>query len=516
MKIGIIISSLSKLENWNLILINEIIKSEKLNLSLILDFDDTHKPKNNLYYKFITKIEYKFLKNHDSKLSYTVLNHLHSVNNIKINSSLISETESLDLILNLSNKNIKNIPIKEPQNGIWSLFFSDKTNYIINGDYAGFNTIMYNKASTKVVIGKQLLNKNSFKIIDSAFFNLTFSFIKTNQLIKESSVSLLMKNLNLLAINSSSKTNEICSFKDKIDISLWSFIRYYFLFATKKIIFNYRFHFLRKLNFKFLKWSFAIGDSNFLDTDINNLHPFLPPKNQFWADPFFLSYNNEDYIFFENYEYNRGKAIISCGKLVNKKIKNITTVLDLDYHLSYPYIFNYNNEIFLMPETSANKRLEIYKNIKFPDQWELYASAFEGEEVFDAHFYFDGTTNWLFINKKSSVNASSNSELYIYKVDSPQLKKITPHKQNPVIINSETARNAGSIFEYKNEIYRPSQYNAYGIYGKGININKINKLTIDEYNEEKVILFETNKHSKFRYTHHLNQINGKFVIDVCF
>ena len=45
-----------------------------------------------------------------------------------------------------------------------------------------------------------------------------------------------------------------------------------------------------------------------------------------------------------------------------------------------------------------------------------------------------------------------NNELYIYKVDSVDLKNIESHKENPVIINSKTARNAGSIFNYKNQI----------------------------------------------------------------
>ena len=35
-----------------------------------------------------------------------------------------------------------------------------------------------------------------------------------------------------------------------------------------------------------------------------------------------------------------------------------------------------------------------------------------------------------------------------------KLNKIIPHKKNPVIINSNIARNAGSIFKNNNKLYR--------------------------------------------------------------
>ena len=50
------------------------------------------------------------------------------------------------------------------------------------------------------------------------------------------------------------------------------------------------------------------------------------------------------------------------------------------------------------------------------------------------------------------------------------MKIIEPHKDNPVIIDSRIARNAGPIFKYKSHYYRPSQANINGIYGNGLNL----------------------------------------------
>ena len=107
-------------------------------------------------------------------------------------------------------------------------------------------------------------------------------------------------------------------------------------------------------------------------------------------------------------------------------------------------------------------------------------------------------------------------ELYIYKFDNLNLKNLQPHKKNPVIINSKNARNAGAIFKYDNEIFRPSQANVNGVYGNALNINKINKLTIDEYSEETTITTYANFKKGLLKMHHLHQKDGLFVIDAAY
>ena len=168
-----------------------------------------------------------------------------------------------------------------------------------------------------------------------------------------------------------------------------------------------------------------------------------------------------------------------------------------------------------MPETADNNRLELYKCVNFPDEWELYSTAFNGEKVRDAYFYND-KQKWLFVNKEVNLNTSSDSELYIYRVDSLKLENLEPHLKNPVIIDAKKARNGGSIFKYKNEIYRPSQANIDGIYGRALNINRIDKLTIDEYVENKIVRVYPNFHKGLVSMHHLHQTDGLFVIDAAY
>ncbi len=254
-----------------------------------------------------------------------------------------------------------------------------------------------------------------------------------------------------------------------------------------------------------------------MESDLSKLKPVELPKNEFWADPFLIKYKDDHYVFFESYSYIIKKGKICCGRVKNGQLVDVVDVLDLDYHLSYPFIFKEDGNIFMIPETGENKRLEIYKCINFPDQWELYATAFDGEHVQDSTLYIDKQKQkWLFLNKVLSPNMDRTSELYIYKVDSLKLNRIEPHKQNPVIIDSRVARNGGAIFEYKNNIYRPSQSNTDGVYGKALNINQILKLTIEEYQEELIKKVEPDFQKGLVSIHHLHQIDGMFVFDAAF
>jgi len=91
-----------------------------------------------------------------------------------------------------------------------------------------------------------------------------------------------------------------------------------------------------------------------------------------------------------------------------------------------------------------------------------------------------------------------------------------PHKLNPVLIDARVARNGGSIFEHNNQLFRPSQRNVDGVYGRALNINRIDKLTIDEYVETTVQIIEPNFDKKLMGLHHLHQCNGKFVFDAAY
>lgn len=535
MRIGVLINDLNHLLDWELRVIERMTEHPILKLDLlILDGRkvDKHQSKLTLG-RFLLKIqtimERKFFGIVDISNKEKIIDSLNKINRIFINPirrgviDLIRDGDAknikkhkLDLIIKLGFDIIVGQVTGLSKHGIWALFHSEESMNPI--DVAGFWETT-SKHSIVCVSLEQLTDKaETAYIIDKAFFNPYSSFARTNAHILEASISILFKHINKLisadSVSDLSIHNHSLNYKYP---GFWHVLKYLFAFYIKAInellsILDYRL-----FGTRYECWTLFLGEGELSDSTLANVKAISPPKNEYWADPFIYNYKNNTYILFENFSYSSKKAKISCGRLENNDLVDITDVLDLDYHLSFPNIFEVDNEIYLMPETGDNKRLEVYRCISFPDKWELYTTAFEGEVVKDPVFYTDEHgQRWLFISKSSGVNSTLDNELHIYQVDSIKLNKLKSHAQNPVIIDARTARNAGAIFNREGKIYRPSQANIDGIYGRALNMNTIDKLTLDDYQETRITTVYPDFRKGLMSMHHFHQLNHLFVIDAAY
>ena len=170
----------------------------------------------------------------------------------------------------------------------------------------------------------------------------------------------------------------------------------------------------------------------------------------------------------------------------------------------------------MIPETHEKKRLEVYIAKKFPYKWELFSTAFHDEIIVDPTVITYNNKLWLFINKTKNNLNNLNKDLYIYQIDSLKFSKIIPHINNPVISSLSGGRNAGNIFVKKNKIYRPSQINKKNIYGYGVKISEIKKLSLDTYIEKKVQIIKPNIFEDLKGVHHLSRKGKDSVLDFNF
>ena len=122
---------------------------------------------------------------------------------------------------------------------------------------------------------------------------------------------------------------------------------------------------------------------------------------------------------------------------------------------------------------------------------------------------------WLFTNIMNKSLSDFNKLLYIYKIDSPKLKKIEPHLKNPIIKNLNGGRNAGAIMKIGKNMIRPSQINKISNYGYALKLSKIQKLNLNNYVEKKIKIIFPPK-DKSSGIHHVAKINkNKYIIDIC-
>jgi hypothetical protein len=210
-----------------------------------------------------------------------------------------------------------------------------------------------------------------------------------------------------------------------------------------------------------------------------------PPRTRFYADPFLFTHLGRKYIFFEDYLYKAKKGRISCIAM-DEKLNHGEPVVALErsYHLSYPFVFEWDSEIFMMPETYENRTVEIYRAVHFPEKWELHHVLFSRVMAVDPTLLHYRGKCWLFVNMAVNEGAPLNDELFLFYSDSP-FGPWLPHPQNPIVSNVCNARPAGRIFEQEGQLIRPSQ-DCSRRYGRQIKLNCIDVLTESEYREHEI------------------------------
>jgi len=257
-------------------------------------------------------------------------------------------------------------------------------------------------------------------------------------------------------------------------------------------------------------------------------HSLIPKKDRYWADPFVVHKAGDYYIFMEEKTYappvlrtpspntlNLGRVgvgRIACLALDKEhNLKSHQVVLERPYHLSYPFIFERRGETYMLPETAQNRTLEVYRCVRFPDQWELTKTLMTGIYAVDATLLEYENKWWLFANVKEE-SGSSLDALHLFFSDDPLSDRWTPHPHNPIVHDIHSARPAGHIFRQGEKLIRPSQDNSRR-YGYAIKFNRIVKLNETDYEEINESSFEPLPRTKILATHTFNQTKDLTVMD---
>lgn len=239
-------------------------------------------------------------------------------------------------------------------------------------------------------------------------------------------------------------------------------------------------------------------------TTLHQFKHLMPATDRFWADPFVIEKGGKYYVFFEEYLQSKGMAHISVMELDRSGISSeVTEVLVRPYHVSYPSLFEWHGRLFMVPETSVNKTIELYECTDFPNQWEFVHNIMEDVDAVDSTMLEHNGKWWLFSGWAEVDGMSHDDELCIFYADSPLSQDWQPHALNPVVSDVKNARPAGQIKMIDGRLLRPSQ-NCAGIYGFGFNLNEISILTEDEFEEVPIAQVTPDWDKKLTRTHTYN------------
>ena len=241
--------------------------------------------------------------------------------------------------------------------------------------------------------------------------------------------------------------------------------------------------------------------------------PLTPPSDRYWADPFVLAKNDRYFVFIEEKMYQTGLGRIVYLELdIHGNLLSNQTVLEHPYHMSYPFLFEYQDQLYMLPETAQNRTLDLYRCIHFPDKWEFEKTLMQDVYAVDSTLFEHDGKWWLFANIKQKDHSSSLDQLFLFWASNPLSQNWTPHPLNPVVNDIRTARPAGHVFSQNGRLIRPSQ-DCSVRYGYALNFNQITKLSETEYEEICDARFEPLHGTKTLATHTYNTAGAMTVID---
>jgi hypothetical protein len=243
-----------------------------------------------------------------------------------------------------------------------------------------------------------------------------------------------------------------------------------------------------------MDWSISIYEGkNFL-----NLQPTAVVENPvltrndvsdalaaFVADPFIVKLPNNWLMFFEIFNQKRQKGELAFARSQDGYHWNYQQIiLTEDFHLSYPYVFEFESNWYMIPESCEANSVRLYQAKKFPDTWEFVKEILVGSRFVDASILnFDGVW-WLFVGVEPTDGSACNT-LKLYYADS-LLGDWIEHPQSPIISdNSEISRPAGRIRQINGQPIRFTQNCAIS-YGYNVTAMQIESLTKTEYAEAKI------------------------------
>lgn len=222
----------------------------------------------------------------------------------------------------------------------------------------------------------------------------------------------------------------------------------------------------------------------------------------FVADPFMVFKDGKYFIFFEvlNRATNQGDiGYAESSDGIHWKYRQI--IIDEDFHLSYPYIFEWNNDYYLIPESCHDLSVRLYKALSFPDKWKYVGNLLSGERFVDPSIFRYNDKWWLFVSTPDSdvLNLYYSSDL---------LTKWKPHPMNPIVKRDRhTARPGGRVIIYNGNPYRFTQDDDPS-YGIQVFAFEITELSEDTYTEkivsEKPVVKMTAKGWNAAGMHHID------------
>jgi hypothetical protein len=211
------------------------------------------------------------------------------------------------------------------------------------------------------------------------------------------------------------------------------------------------------------------------------------PSTSYYADPFVWKHEAGTWLFVEEFRYlcNKGRLV---ALQVNDDLSTGPAVpvdIGVESHLSFPFLFERRGALYMVPETSADRAVHLFRCHSFPNRWARVGTLLRDVNAADTVLFEHENLWWLITSVRSKENGW-NRGLAIFSAPDPLHSAWTPHP-----VNSEgwyhasihaSGRNAGPPVPLETGWLRPVQVNR-RYYGEQLGFMQVVQLSPQQFAE---------------------------------
>jgi hypothetical protein len=196
----------------------------------------------------------------------------------------------------------------------------------------------------------------------------------------------------------------------------------------------------------------------------------------FVADPFLLLRDGRLFLFFEAWRRATNQGDLCWAERDEAGAWRYSGVaLDEPFHLSYPFVFEHDGEVFMIPESRSQRDLRLYSARPFPGRFELRRVLLTGKRYADTSLLAWQGRFYLF-------TSTDNGTLELYFADAFD-GPYRLHPRSPIVSGDAcAARPGGRPIVWQGRVFRFAQCDR-PVYGVSVRAFEVTELSPSRYAE---------------------------------
>lgn len=218
----------------------------------------------------------------------------------------------------------------------------------------------------------------------------------------------------------------------------------------------------------------------------NDKYSFSREPTIIVADPFLFVYNDKLFLLYEKKKLRHNGTLMMMRTDDLERWTEPIEVLRESFHLSYPWVFEKDEHIYMIPETCGDNSVRLYEAVNSElTEFRFIKKLLEQNENDGMEFSFSDSSvveqdgiYYLF----TTVRRNGINQLRLF-FSNEFMGQYYEHPMSPICVGNKYGRNAGHLIKYSGDLFRFAQDCENG-YGNNIHVLKVKELSQNDYAED--------------------------------